>query len=110
MNATQPEDLLEVTPGDNITFTVVAAGDLLMYTWQRNTVRLLDVGKFSGTNTPTLTITDVREEEESTYRCVVSNVIRNVTSRVAQLTVCKYNLSGYMCAYLHSLTRTIFPS
>ena len=125
MNATQLEDQLEATPGDNITFTVVAAGDLLMYTWQRNTVSLLDMGKFSGTNTSTLTITDVREEEEGMYRCVVSNIIRNVTSRVAQLTVCKYtcnrsmlkppqlckyNLSGYMCAYLHSLTRTIFPS
>ena len=91
MDPNQPEDQLEATPGDTITFTVVAAGDFLMYIWQRNMVNLFDMGKFSGTNTPTLTITDVQEEEEGTYRCVVSNVIRNVTSRVAQLTVCKYN-------------------
>ena len=96
MDPTQPEDQLEVTPGNSITFTVVAAGDLLMYTWQRNMVNLFDVGKFSGMNTPTLTITDVQEEEESTYRCVVSNVIRNVTSRGAQLTVCKYTCNRLM--------------
>ena len=87
---TQPEDQIDVIPGSNITFTVEANGTALMYQWQRNGIGLTDEGRFSGTNTSTLTITDVQEENEGMYQVIVSNIIGNDTSRVAQLTVCKY--------------------
>ena len=86
---TQPEDQLEVTPGDNVIFTVVANGTELMYQWQRNGSVLTDEGRFSGTTTSALIIMAVQEDNEDTYQCIVSNIVGNVTSRVAQLTVRK---------------------
>ena len=68
------------------TFTCSATGYDVRYQWT------IGSGSFpndsiSGTNTNTLTITDVRSSDDNTYTCVASNEGGNVSSNAAQLTV-----------------------
>ena len=86
---TDPISQQNVVPGTSITFTVVANGSDLTYQWQRNGVNLTDVGKYSGTTTATLTVTNVMEEDEGNFTCVVTNAVDSVTSSAAHLTVRK---------------------
>lgn len=87
-----PEDVLGIVAGNNVTFTVVATGSALMYQWQRSLVDLNSTGRFIGADSAILTISGVREEDEGNYSCVVSNIVGNVTSRSAELTVRKSEL------------------
>ena len=70
-------------------FYVEASGSLLEYQWQRDGIDLTDEVRLSGTGTSNLTITGVLEEDGGNYTCMVSNIVGNVTSRTAELTVCK---------------------
>ena len=70
-------------------FYVEASGSALEYQWQRGGNDLTDVNRLSGILTSNLTITDVLEEDGGNYTCIVSNIVGNVTSRAAELTVCK---------------------
>ena len=70
-------------------FFIDASGSLLQYQWQRDGIDLNDGSSLSGTNTSTLTITGVLEEDGGNYTCIASNFLENVTSRSAELTVCK---------------------
>ena len=101
---TNPMSQLNVVPGTNVTFTVVATGSDLTYQWQRNGGNLTDGVKFSGTTTPTLTVMNVMEEDEGNFTCVVTNVLDSVTSSAAQLTVystwCPHILCGHVCLYV----------
>ena len=87
--ATQPMSQQNVVPGTTITFMVQATGSDLTYQWQRNRGNLTDGDKYSGITTATLTVMDVMEGDEGSFMCVVTNVVDNVTSSAAQLTVCK---------------------
>ncbi|MGA2137848.1 MAG: immunoglobulin domain-containing protein [Verrucomicrobiia bacterium] len=81
--STQPQDQINVLPGANATFTVVAGGSApLSYQWYYNT------------NTPVanatdsiLTITNVQPSDAGSYSVVVSNVAGTATSSNAVLTV-----------------------
>ena len=84
---TNPVSQLNVVPGTNVTFMVVATGSDLTYQWQRNGGNLTDGVKFSGTTTPTLTVMNVMEEDEGDFTCVVTNVLDSVTSSAAHLMV-----------------------
>ena len=101
---TNPTSQLNVVPGTNVTFTVVATGSDLTYQWQQNGGNLSDGVKFSGTTTPTLTVMNVMEEDEGNFTCVVTNVLDSVTSSAAQLTVystwCPHMLCGHVCLYV----------
>lgn len=70
-------------------FIVEATGTDIDYQWERDGNGLSDAVRFSGTNSSTLTITAVVEEDGGNYTCTVRNALGNVTSRVAVLTVCK---------------------
>ena len=78
---------LNVVPGTNISFMVVATGSNLEYQWQRNGGNLTDGVKYSGSTTATLTVMNVMEEDEGNFTCVVTNVLGSVTSSAAELTV-----------------------
>ena len=94
---------LNVVPGTNITFTVVATGSNLEYQWQRNGGNLTDGVKYSGTTTATLTVMNVMEEDEGNFTCVVTNVLGSVTSSAAELTVrskCVHMCCGHACLYV----------
>ena len=75
-----------VNPGDNVTFSVVAEGVRLNYSWLFQEVELLGSDLVIGVNTPMLTIIDVEDSDMGNYRCVVSNAAGSETSDTAQLT------------------------
>ena len=87
---TQPMSQQDVVPGTTITFVVEAKGSDLTYLWQRNGETLTDVGKYSGTTTPTLTVMNVTEEDEGNFTCAVTKNGFTVTSSAAELTVRKW--------------------
>ena len=53
--------------GANITFSVTATGESLSYQWQKNNSNIAEA------TAATLTLTNVTEDNNSTYRCVVTN-------------------------------------
>ena len=70
-------------PGQTATFQVsltVAAPLPLSYQWRKRGVNLVNGGKFSGVDTNTLVITDVRSTEADFYDCIISNVITSTSS------------------------------
>ena len=75
--------------GGKASFTVAAVGSPSpAYYWKRYGTNLLNSAKFSGVNTPTLTVSNVTFADAATnYTVVVSNVLNAVNSRPAKLTV-----------------------
>lgn len=69
-------------------FTVSAEGTALSYQWQKDSVDLVESGKFLGTTTNWLTVTDVQTTDQGEYRCVISGACGNVVSQPASLS-CK---------------------
>lgn len=75
-----PQSIMVVT-GSVATFTVLATGtEPLAYQWKRGTTTV-------GTNSPTLTITDVKKSDAGTYRVRVLNQVGSVYSDYATLEV-----------------------
>jgi hypothetical protein len=76
-------------PGEDINFSVVAAGDSpLRYQWRRNG------SPVPGGTRSVLTLTDVTEVQSGTYDVVVSDGILAVTSDAATLTVQEVDTDG----------------
>ena len=71
-----------LTGDESVTFTCLADGDFLSYSWQRQ-------GSQSplSTTTHTLVISGVREEDSGNYRCIVENKFGQVSSDYASLDV-----------------------
>ena len=68
-----------------MTFTVEANGTFLSYQWQKSGSDL------TGATSSTLNITDVSEEDEGLYRCVIQNIVNEtVNSSEAELTLRKF--------------------
>jgi hypothetical protein len=83
----QPTNLTLI-PGQTAQFQVQATGDpTLAYQWQYNGINLPGNSRITGTNTPTLTITDIGTGDDGYYRCVVTNLYGSVTSTGAVLSV-----------------------
>lgn len=76
-------------PGQNISFSVEAAGNQpLGYQWQTNGVNLINAGNVTGAASNVLTITGATPANASTdYRCIVTNNLGAVTSSVVSLTI-----------------------
>ncbi len=80
-----------LTQGTTATFRVYAAGrGTLTYQWKRNGQNIADGpapggGSFSGTNTSTLTITNVGQADATVYSCAVSNACGAAVSDAALL-------------------------
>lgn len=75
-------------PGNDVSFSVAATGiPAVSYQWQFAESNLHDDGKFSGTTTPTLSITGVEASNAGTYTVVASNAKGSVTSAKAALTI-----------------------
>jgi len=71
------------------TVTATTAVGALTYQWQRDGIDLLPQAGVTGTNTHTLTLTNVQLSDETNYTCVVTNARGSVISHPAQLTICK---------------------
>ena len=88
----QPRDMFNVTPGTNATFTVVASGLRLTYTWMDGNGNPLS-NRYVIVN-ETLTISIVSRSDIGNFSCLVSNPAGNVTSQSAELTL------GKLCTYV----------
>ena len=86
---THPSSQLEVLPGGDVQFTVVAEGDSLQYQWQKDNDNIDDMtGVYSGTNTATLTVHSASEpEDEGVYIVAVFNIVGLATTDPATLEV-----------------------
>ena len=73
------------------TFTVEATGDGRTYQWQRGDSNLMEMpDMLVGVTTATLMVLDAQDDDEGSYRCVVTNGAGDsVTSNEAMLTVGK---------------------
>jgi len=69
-----------VIEGQNVTFTVLATGERLVYQWMKNGVAI-------GAGSARCTITNVQQSDAGTYSVRVSNPAGSVTSEGATLTV-----------------------
>lgn len=77
-----------VVLGSNFTFSVLATGDdPLSYQWLRYGTNLVDAGRFSGSKTVALTITNAKTNDAGPYQLIVTNLVGGITSSVANLTV-----------------------
>ena len=90
----QPRDMFNVTPGTNATFTVVASGLRLIYTWMEGDGNPLSNRGYVIVNRR-LTVPIVLRSDTGSFRCLVSNPAGNVTSQSAELTLSK--LCTYVC-------------
>jgi uncharacterized protein (TIGR02145 family)/uncharacterized repeat protein (TIGR02543 family) len=85
---TEHPQAISVTEGESASFIVKATGTNLSYHWQKDTVNIEDA------NSATYTISATRlSDNNSQYRCVVSNAADTVTSEFALLTVQKKIIS-----------------
>ena len=98
---TQPDSEFTGFAGSTVNFMVSATGTPLTYQWQRNEIDLVDTpSELSGSNTSQLTVLNVEEDDEGSYRCVVSNGNTSASDAIygpIQLVVCKY-----MYMYTHT--------
>ena len=94
---TQPTAMSSVSLGDNITFSVVADGESLSYSWLFQGAELLSNDTVIGVNTSELMIFDVHDADMGNYQCVVSNAAGSVSSDVVQLALGKYTVKQSAC-------------
>ena len=84
---TQPFDQT-LNAGTTATFSVTASGaPTLTYQWQKNGVTLSGGTKYSGTGTPTLSISNLIAADDGGYSVKLANSSGAITSSVANLTV-----------------------
>ena len=84
-----------VPTGRETVFKVEATGDDLTFQWQKGGSNLKNGRNYSGTDTNTLKIRQVKKSDEGHYRCHVMNEILNdgILSEEAQLSVCKFTFT-----------------
>jgi hypothetical protein len=88
---TQPTNTT-VSPGGTAAFSVAVANPAgISYQWQFNQADIYDGGNYAGVNTPTLTVSNVSENEVGNYRVRVSNVTAGILSQEAALAAVSLN-------------------
>ena len=89
----QPEERLNILPGDNVMFSVTTTGKSLSYQWQKDGDELNDGDDFTGSKESTLTVVDVKDpDDEGTYNVIVMNNAGFVISVPVELTVGKVSV------------------
>jgi hypothetical protein len=84
--ATQPASVA-VLLGSNAVFSLTATGTAPGYQWYFNGSPISDGGRISGSATPTLSVSAVRNADAGGYNAVVTNLLSAAASRMAALTV-----------------------
>jgi gliding motility-associated-like protein len=68
----QPVSLFRCA-GDVASFAVTTSGSNLNYQWEYNGTPLADAGRFTGSNSPVLTISGVTLPDSGEYRCMITD-------------------------------------
>jgi len=85
---TVPPESQTVAVGAGVSFSVTASGTSpLSFQWQLSGTNLVAGGRWSGINSPVLTLTNVQPADAGPYAVVVSNSFGSVTSSVAYLSI-----------------------
>ena len=79
----QPNDVLDVVPGEQAVMKVFASGYYIKYQWKRNGRAI------QGETSSSYCIENTKMENEGEYQCHVSNGTGNVLTKIAKLSVCK---------------------
>ena len=93
-----PENQSVVT-GEDTDFSIQATGDNLQFQWQKDGSDLSESGKYCGTNTDTLHIIKMEEDDKGDYRCIVKNDVEMKFSDEALLTVSKLVNADYASGF-----------
>lgn len=81
-----------VSPGGTAQFSVTVANPTgITYQWQLNQTDIFNGGNYSGTDTPTLTVSNASSEEVGNYRVRVANVTAGIWSQEAALAIVELN-------------------
>ncbi len=101
---TDPADQT-VLVGSTATFSVEAEGDEpLTYQWQKNGTNLGDGQRISGSGTSVLSISGVTAADDGVYSVVVGNLLEEIASSDAVLTVVPVTAPGAALATVRSFT------
>ncbi len=73
------------TTGEAVFFVSANGTGVLQYQWQHHGVDLAEGGHFSGVYTPTLTVSNIADEDAGSYRCVITDDDGPITSYSAAL-------------------------
>ena len=73
--------------GDDAIFVITAAGNITSYQWQKDGVNLSDNAQITGSDTETLSITNLTVADSGVYTCIVTGVCGNDVSNPANLAV-----------------------
>ncbi len=84
--STQPQSI-EIGRGKQAVFSVAATGTISAYQWYKDGTALSDGGKYAGTTTAQLTITDAAQSEAGSYTVKISGECGDITSGAATLSV-----------------------
>ena len=87
---TDPQDILNVIPGHNVTFSVIVAGLRLVYTWEQGDGSARPSDNRFVIKEESLTIQNVMILDPNSYRCVVSNAAGSVNSSFATFTMSEW--------------------
>lgn len=93
MIVTQPVDQLTAIPGSDVTFSVFALGDELLYQWHKDGNVILDEpDMYSGTQSASLTVLSVSDPlDQGEFRVQIVNIAGTVVSAGVQLQiVCEF--------------------
>ncbi len=93
--ARQPAASTRICAGQSTALSVTPATGYtpITYQWRRNGTPLADTGRFSGTATPTLSITAALGADGGQFDCLVSNTCGSVPSAPAHVVVCAADFS-----------------
>uniref|UniRef100_UPI0037C0B3B5 beta strand repeat-containing protein n=1 Tax=Flavobacterium sp. TaxID=239 RepID=UPI0037C0B3B5 len=84
----QPVASQTVCAGSNVTFSVAASGGSLTYQWYNDTTPLTDNATVSGSNSATLTLSNISLADVSTkYNCHVTNSCGAIISNYSALSI-----------------------
>lgn len=85
---------LSISPAGQAVLSIEATGPMpLTYRWRRNGLSLSNDARFSGVDSPVLTINGFRSEDQARYDCVLSDQCRLMISRAADVS-CRPFISG----------------
>lgn len=75
--------------GENTSFSVSVTGGLgaQTYQWYKSGIKLSDLGNVSGSNSGTLSVSNITASDESSYYCLVTDNCSSVASQTAVLTI-----------------------